>query len=167
MDERGNVRRWERSWRDGRREGEREGGREGGGREGGRKGGKKEGRKEGRRTNVQVSIFYWPPVLTIAAHDVTCLHAHGNKPVNTTSVGLSYYSQLLHYYSILEFFHAIPMQVLLLCSNYAHFENISKPLCPYNVMYIQIVTLASVSPSSSSLLLSQMVRMSLFQRVIA
>jgi len=32
--------------------------------------------------------------------------------------------KILHYYSILEFFHAIviiPMQVLLLCSNYAHF----------------------------------------------
>ena len=31
------------------------------------------------------------------------------------------YSHVLYYFSIPEFIHAIPMQVLTLCSNYAHF----------------------------------------------
>ena len=32
-----------------------------------------------------------------------------------------YYAQIFYCYSILEFFHVIPMHVLLLCSYYAHF----------------------------------------------
>jgi len=71
------VRRWERSWRDGRREEDSEGGRREEGREGRRKG--RRNGEEGRRTNVQVSIFYWPPALTIAAHDVAYLHIMGTS----------------------------------------------------------------------------------------
>ena len=50
-------------------------------------------------------------------------------------------SQILYYYSIPEFFHAIAfisMHVLLLCSNYAHFSrlrNTSKPLCTMSRTY--------------------------------
>jgi len=65
----------------------------------------------------------------------------------------------LYYYSILEFFHAIaiiPMQVLLLCSIYAHFK-IELELKEGQTS----LPLASISPCSSSSLLSPMVRMSL------
>jgi len=51
-----------------------------------------------------------------------------------------------------------PYKVLPLCSYYAHF--VIEKTTMY-VMYVQIVTLVSVSPSSSSLLPSQIVRMSL------
>ena len=55
-------------------------------------------------------------------------------------------SKILYYYSIPEFFHAIaviPMQVLAIMLNYDHF--ITEKTLAMNVVYIQIVTLASVS----------------------
>jgi len=51
---------------------------------------------------------------------------------------------MLHYYSILEFFHSIPMQVLLLCSNYAHFIIEKTPRTQSNLITFQSYTHACV-----------------------
>jgi len=64
------------------------------------------------------------------------------------TLGLSLYALVLRYYSISEFFHTTPMQVLLLCSNYAYFIIEKRPRTRGGT---NILPLASVSPCSSSL----------------
>ena len=76
-------------------------------------------------------------------------------------LGLSLWlTWLLYYYSILEFFPAIaiiPMQVLLVCSNYAHFIILRKHLKLEGGQ--ASLLLVSISPHSPSSLLSLIVKM--------
>jgi len=67
---------------------------------------------------------------------------------------------LLKYYSIQEFFHAIPMHILLLCSNYLFIFIIEKTTQLKKGQ--TSLPLVSLSPRSSSSLLPVMVRMSLW-----